>query len=76
MKEKLADFLETEKVYVKVGLDKEDDPECRNDICWNARQRALGAVEFAQLCGLDYNTAEEMFYQYCNELEVMEYEMC
>ena len=76
MKEKLADFLESEKVYVKVGLDKEDDPECRNDICWNARQRALGAVEFAQLCGLDYDTAEEMFYQYCNELEVMEYEMC
>ena len=76
MKEKLADFLETEKVYVKVGLDKEDDPECRNDICWNARQKALGAVEFAQLCGLDYDTAEEMFYQYCNELEVMEYEMC
>ena len=76
MKEKLADFLETEKVYVKVGLDKEDDPECRNDICWDARQRALGAVEFAQLCGLDYDTAEEMFYQYCNELEVMEYEMC
>lgn len=73
MKEKFAEFLETEKVYVKVGLDKEDDPKRRNEICWNARQRALGAVDLAQLCGLDYETAEKMFYQYCNELEAMEY---
>ena len=77
MKEKLADFLETEKVYVKVGLDKEDDPKRRNDICWYARQRALGAVDMAQMCGLDYDTAEKMFYGYCDELERMEHnEMC
>lgn len=75
MKEKLAKFFETDKTYVRVGLDKEDDPKRRNEICWYARQRALGAVDLAQLCGLDCETAKEMFYQYCYELEAMEYEV-
>ena len=75
MKEKLKLFFETEFHYVQVGLDREDDIKRRNDICWYARQRALGAINIAQLCGLDYETAEKMFNEYCQKLEVAEYEM-
>lgn len=71
MKEKLKEFFETEFHYVKVGLDGETDLGQRNNICWYARQRALGAVTMAQLCGLDYNTAEKMFYEYVDCLEAM-----
>lgn len=75
MKEKLKQFFETEKTYVKVGLEYEDDTKRRNDICWYARQRALGAVDMAQMCGLDYDTAEKMLYGYYDELERMEYDV-
>ena len=78
MKEKLNQFFETEKTYVKVGLEHEDDTERRNEIYWYALQRALGAIDMAQMCGLDHDTAEKMFYKYRDELERMEYdvEMC
>lgn len=78
MKEKLEQFFETEKTYVKVGLLHEDDPKRRNEICWYAKQRALGAVDMAQMCGLDYDTAEKMLYHYYDELERMklDVEMC
>lgn len=75
MKEKLKQFFETDFHYVKIGLDREDDAIRRNEICWYARQRALGAIDMAQLCGLDYETAEMMFNEYCHKLEVAEYEM-
>lgn len=74
MKEKLKQFFDTEKTYVKIGLLHEDNVKRRNEICWYARQRALGAIDMAQMCGLDYDTAEKMFYNYCNELERMEYD--
>ena len=77
MEEKLKKFFETEKTYVKASLLHEDDIEYRNKICLYARQRAMGAVDMAQMCGLDYDTAEKMFYGYCDELERMERnEMC
>lgn len=75
MVDKLAQFFNTEKTYVRVGLLHEDDLKRRNEICWYARQRAIGAIDMAQLCGLDYATAEKMFYEYCDELEAMEHEM-
>ena len=75
MVDKLTQFFNTEKTYVKVGLLHEDNPQRKNEICWYARQRALGAIDMAQLCGLDYETAEKMFYKYCDELEAMEHEM-
>ena len=74
MEEKLKQFFETEKTYVKASLLHEDDVEYRNKICLCARQRALGAVDMAQMCGLDYDTAKKMFYSYCDELERMEYD--
>ena len=76
MKEKLKQFFETEFHYVQVGLENEDDTKRRNEICWYARQRALGAIDMAQLCGVDYLEAEAMFNEYCHKLEVVEYEMC
>ena len=75
MKEKLKEFFEREMTYTRTGLLHEDDLKRRNEICWYARQRALGAIDMAQMCGLDFDTAEKMFYKYCNELEVMEHEM-
>lgn len=75
MKEKLKQFFETDFHYVQVGLDLEDDLRRRNDICWLARQRALGAIDMAQLCGLSYEEAEVMFNEYCHKLEVAKYEM-
>ena len=75
MKEKLKEYFERELTYTRVGLLHEDDLKRRNEICWYARQRALGAIDMAQMCGLDYDTAEKMFYKHCDELEVMEHEM-
>lgn len=69
MVEKMRDFLNSEKVYVRVGLEGENDPVRRREICWNARQRALGAVTFALRCGLDVGEAEAMFDQFCDWLK-------
>ena len=75
MKEKMTKFFETELHYLKVDLDREDDAQYRSDTCWYARQRALGAVSMAQMCGLDDDTAEKMFYDYCAKLDEMEHEV-
>ena len=74
MKEKLKQYLETEKIYVRAGLLHKNDIEQKNKICWYAIQRALGAIDMAQMCGLDYDTAEKMFYSYCDELKSMAYD--
>ena len=74
MKEKLKQYLETEKIYVRAGLLHKDDTEQKNKICWYAIQRALGAVDMAQLCGLDSVTAEKMFFNYCDELKGMKHD--
>ena len=72
IKKELEKYFETDLVYVRVGLDKETDAKRRGDICWYARQRALGAVQLAQLCGLPYEDAEQMFNEYCWRLEGLE----
>ena len=71
MKEKLKQFFETEMHYVKVGLENENDRKRRNDICWYARQRALGATDMALMCRMDFDTVEKMFDEYCDKLEEM-----
>lgn len=76
MKEKLANFFETELYYTKVGLDKENDLIQRGNICWYAMQRGLGASTFAQMCGLPYSDAEAMFEDYKKRLEEMQYAVC
>lgn len=75
MKQKLADFFETELYYTKVGLEKEKDLIHRGNICWYAMQRGLGASTFAQMCGLSYNEVEVMFEDYKKKLEEMQYEV-
>ncbi len=74
MKEKLKQYFETEKTFVGAGLLHEDDTEQKNKICWYAIQRALGAIDMAQLCGLDSATAAKMFSSYCDELKSMAYD--
>ena len=73
MKEKLEKFLDTDFFYVNKGLENEDDLKRRNEICWNARHRALGACEFANALGLDDAEMTVVFGNYCDRLEAAEY---
>ena len=75
MKEKLAKALETEFHYTEVGVKNERDRNKVADMIWYARQRGLGAVNLAQLCGLPYEDAEQMFNEYCWRLGGLEYEV-
>ena len=75
MKEKLEKFLDTDFFYVTKGLENEDDLKRRNEICWYARQRALGACEFANSLGLNSAEVTAVFGNYCDRLERAEYEM-
>ena len=69
MRNTLKQFFETDFAYVKVGMAHETDPKRRREIGWNARQRALGAIDMAQRCGLGYDVAEAMFNDYCEKLK-------
>ena len=75
MKEKLAKALEIEFHYTEVGFKNETDRNRKAEILWYARQRGLGAVNLAQLCGLPYEDAEQMFNEYCWRLEGLKNEM-
>ena len=75
MKENLEKFFNCDFHYVQVGLNREKDIRRRDEIYWNARQRALGAIDVAQIGGLDYETAEMMYNEYCHKLEVAVYEV-
>ena len=75
MKEKLAKALEIEFHYTEVGVKNESDRKKKADMVWYARQRGLGAVTLAQLCGLSSEDAEQMFEEYCWRLGGLEYEV-
>lgn len=75
MKEKLAKALEIEFHYTEVGFKNETDSKRKAEILWYARQRGLGAVTLAQLCGLSSEDAEQMFEEYCWRLGGLENEM-
>ena len=75
MKKKLAQALEIEFHYTEVGFKNESDRKKRADIIWYVRQRGLGAVNLAQLCGLPYEDAEQIFEEYCWRLEGLENEV-
>lgn len=72
MIEKLKEYLETELYYTKVVLNKEDDFIRRDDICWYAVQRGLGAIQFAKTLGAPYNEVEAALEWYMERLEEME----
>ena len=75
MKKKLAQALEIEFHYTEVGFKNESDRKKRADIILYVRQRGLGAVNLAQLCGLPYEDAEQIFEEYCWRLEGLENEV-
>lgn len=75
MKEKLTQFFGTDFHYVEIGVRKETDRQRISEIIWYARQRALGAVDMAQLCGLSSEEAERMFNEYGARLEALRNEM-
>lgn len=71
MKAKLKEYFDTDFHYVEVGLKNEPDRVYRrSEIIDNALQRAIGAIDMAQLCGLDFETGEQMFEEYKARLEV------
>lgn len=71
MKAKLKQFFDTDFHYVEVGLKNEPDRAYRrSEIVNNALQRALGAIDMAQICGLDFETCEMMYEEYKARLEV------
>ena len=71
MKAKLKEYFDTDFHYVEVGLKNEPDRAYRrSEIIDNALQRAIGAVDMAQLCGLDFETGEQMYEEYKARLEV------
>ena len=77
MKAKLKEYFDTDFHYVEVGLKNEPDRIYRrSEIINNALQRAIGAIDMAQLCGLDFETGEQMFEEYKVRLEVARNEMC
>lgn len=73
MKEKLEQFFETELRYTEVGLKREKDAVYRGNICWYAIMRGLGAITFAQMCGMNFEEAEPMFEEYKKKVEEMRY---
>ena len=75
MKEKLTQFFDTDFHYVEIGVRKETDRQRISEIIWYARQRALGAADMAQLCGLSSEDAEQMFEEYCWRLGGLENEV-
>ena len=75
MKEKLAKAFEIEFHHTEVDFKNETDSKMKAEILWYARQRGLGAVNLAQLCGLPYEDAEQMFNEYCWRLEGLKNEV-
>lgn len=70
MKAKLKQFFDTDFHYVEVGLKSEPDRVYRrSEIINNALQRAIGAIDMAQICGMDFETAEQMYEEYKARLE-------
>ncbi len=74
MEQKLIDYLKIELNYTKVGIEKAPDIFKKDEIAWYARQRGLGATQFANSLGLEFSKAEAIFEWYQNELEGMKNE--
>ena len=75
MKEKLIEYLKTELHYTEVGLQNEMSLIRIENIAWYARQRGLGATQFANALGMDYAEAEAIFEWYVKEIEVLKSEV-
>ena len=69
MEQKLIDYLKIELNYTRVGIEKATDIFKKDEIAWYARQRGLGATQFANSLGMEFSKAEAIFNWYQNELE-------
>ena len=76
MKEKLIEYLNTELNYTEVGMKMETDLNRIENIAWYARQRGLGATQFANALGMPFEEVEAIFEEYVNKIEVLKHEMC
>ena len=75
MKEKLIEYLNTELNYTKVGMKEETSLIRIENIAWYARQRGLGATQFANALGMPFAEVEAIFEWYVNKIEEMKNEM-
>ena len=75
MKEKLIEYLNTELHYTEVGMKNEMSLIRIENIAWYARQRGLGATQFANSLGMDFAEVEAIFEWYVNKIEVMKNEL-
>ena len=75
MKEKLIEYLKTELHYTEAGLKNEMSLIRIENIAWYARQRGLGATQFANTLGMDFAEVEAIFEWYVNEIEVLKSEV-
>lgn len=75
MKEKLIEYLKTELHYTEAGLKNETSLIRIENIAWYARQRGLGATQFANSLGMDYAEVEAIFEWYVKEIEVLKSEV-
>lgn len=76
MEQKLIEYLKTELSYTRVGMEKETDIFKKDNIVWYARQRGLGATQFANSLGMEFSKVEAIFDWYQNELEEMKNALC
>ena len=76
MIEKLKEYLEIELYCTKVVLDKEDDLIRRDDICWYAMQRGLGATQFVKALSSSHDEIEAVLEWYIERLEEMKNAVC
>ena len=72
LKAKLSAYYQQELNYTKVGLIHETDPVQRGKSTWYALQRCLGACQFAQMQGLPFADAEELFEGMREKLKELE----
>lgn len=76
MKEKLVEYLNTELHYTEVGMKNETSLIRIENILWYARQRGLGATQFANALGMPFEEVEAIFEEYVNKIEVLKNEVC
>lgn len=76
MREELIEYLNTELHYTEIGIKKEISLIRIENILWYARQRGLGATQFANTLGMPFEEVEAIFEWYVNKIEVLKNEVC
>lgn len=69
---KLSNYLDQELHYTRVHLINEADPIARDRICWLCLQRCLGACQYAEMLGVQYETIEALYNAQREKLQLLE----